>query len=103
MLAALLELAFGALGAREATSGWLESGAAKSASVSPKLGYREVGTRVERPRGEPVVRHDLVLERGDWSCPIAVELEAVGPCIPLFRRAPDAPHGSPWPDERPSL
>lgn len=84
MRAAVLELAFGQLGARTARSGWLESGAAQSASVSARLGYREVGTHVEHVRGTPVGHHDLVLEAGHWRCPIAVELEGVGPCLALF-------------------
>ena len=84
MRAAVLELAFGSLGARTARSGWLESGAAQSARVSDKLGYREVGSHVLHPRGEPVVHHDLVLERADWRSPVAVDVEAVEPCLGLF-------------------
>ena len=84
MRAAVLELAFGALGARAARSGWLESGAAQSAGVSAKLGYREVGTQVLCPRGQPVVHHDLLLERSAWACPVHVLLAGVEPCLPLF-------------------
>lgn len=84
MRAAVLELAFGPLGARTARSGWLESGAAQSASVSARLGYREVGTHLEHVRGEPVCHHDLVLEAGNWRCPVVVELDGVVPCLPLF-------------------
>jgi RimJ/RimL family protein N-acetyltransferase len=84
MRAAVLELAFGSLGARTARSGWLESGAAQSARVSDKLGYREVGSHVLHPRGEPVVHHDLALERADWRSPVAVDVEAVEPCLGLF-------------------
>jgi RimJ/RimL family protein N-acetyltransferase len=87
MRAAVLELAFTRLGARVARSGWLESGAAQSASVSARLGYREVGTHLESPRGEPVPHHDLVLARAEWSCPIAVEIVGVEPCLPLFGAA----------------
>lgn len=88
MRAAVLELAFARLGACTARSGWLESGAAQSAGVSARLGYRETGTHVERPRGEPVVHHDLVLGRTDWRCPVAVELEGVEACLPLFGASP---------------
>ncbi len=88
MRAAVLELAFARLGARTARSGWLESGAAQSASVSAKLGYREVGTHVEQPRGEPVMHHDLVLEHDEWTCPFAVEIVGDEPCLPLFGGAP---------------
>jgi RimJ/RimL family protein N-acetyltransferase len=87
MRAAVLELAFERLGARVAQSGWLESGAAQSASASARLGYREVGTHLEAPRGEPVPHHDLVLARAEWTCPIAVEIVGVEPCLPLFGAA----------------
>lgn len=88
MRAAVLELAFGRLDARTARSGWLESGAAQSASVSAKLGYREVGTHAEQPRGEPVTHHDLVLEHDGWTCPFAVEIVGDEPCLPLFGAVP---------------
>jgi len=39
---------------------------------------------VLHPRGEPVVHHDLVLERADWRSPVAVDVEAVEPCLGLF-------------------
>ena len=84
MRAAVLELAFGPLGAVAALSGWVESGAGQSARVSARLGYREVGTELASPRGEPFVRHDLRLDRDDWRCPIEVELAGVEPCLPLF-------------------
>jgi RimJ/RimL family protein N-acetyltransferase len=87
MRVAVLELAFGCLGARTALSGWLEGGAAQSAGVSARLGYREVGTHVEHPRGEPVVHHDVVLEAAEWSSPFAVEIEGVEPCLQLFGAA----------------
>lgn len=87
MRAAVLELAFGALGAVIARSGWSEGGAGQSARVSARLGYRETGTHILRPRGEPVVHHDLVLEREDWRSPIEVELEGVEPCLPFFGAA----------------
>jgi hypothetical protein len=83
----VLELAFGCLGARTARSGWLEGGAAQSAGVSARLGYREVGTHVEHPRGEPVAHHDLVLEVADWTSPFAVEIVGIEPCLPLFGAA----------------
>jgi RimJ/RimL family protein N-acetyltransferase len=84
MRAAVLELAFAHLGAVAATSGWLESGSGQSAGVSRKLGYREVGVHAESPRGKPVTHHDLRLERAGWRCPIAVQLDCVGPCLALF-------------------
>jgi RimJ/RimL family protein N-acetyltransferase len=84
MRAAVLELAFGRLGARVARSGWLESGGGRSAAVSARLGYREVGTHLEHPRGRPVRHHDLVLERREWACPVPVEIAGVEACLPLF-------------------
>ncbi len=87
MRSAVLELAFGRLGARLARSGWLESGAGQSAAVSAKLGYRETGTHVERPRGEPVVHHDLVVARDEWASPVTVEIAGLEPCLPLFGAA----------------
>ena len=84
MRAAVLEFAFGPLGAVAARSGWSEGGAGQSARVSARLGYRETGTHILRPRDEPVVHHDLLLERDEWRCPIDVELEGLGPCLPLF-------------------
>jgi len=90
MRAAVLELAFGSLGARAAQSGWLEGGAAQSAGVSARLGYREVRTHLERPRGEPVVHHDLLLARSDWTCPVRADIEGVEACLALFGAAPGA-------------
>jgi RimJ/RimL family protein N-acetyltransferase len=84
MRVAVLELAFACLGARSARSGWLESGAAQSASVSARLGYREVGTHLEHPRGRPVLHHDLALDRDEWKPPFAVEAAGIEPCLPLF-------------------
>jgi RimJ/RimL family protein N-acetyltransferase len=84
MRAAVLELAFGALGAVAARSGWSEGGAGQSARVSARLGYRETGTHVLRPRDEPFVHHDLLLERARWRSPVAVEIEGAGSCLPLF-------------------
>jgi RimJ/RimL family protein N-acetyltransferase len=84
MRVAVLELAFGCLGAATARSGWLEGGGGQSAGVSARLGYREVGTHQEQPRGDPVAHHDLVLEADRWSCPFPVEIEGVEPCLELF-------------------
>jgi RimJ/RimL family protein N-acetyltransferase len=83
MRAAVLELAFRGLGADLATSGWLEGNDA-SRRVSEKLGYREIGVRTESPRGQSVVAHDVVIERAAWRPPIAVQLEGLEPCLPLF-------------------
>jgi RimJ/RimL family protein N-acetyltransferase len=84
--AAVLELAFAGLGAEVALSGSLVHNVA-SQRVSEKLGYRLTGTRTVAPRGEPVEHYDYRLERADWTCPVAVELEGVAPALPLFGAA----------------
>ena len=83
MRAAVLELAFRELGAQAATSGSV-LGNESSKRVSEKLGYSFVGTSTIAPRGEPVPKHDLRIEREDWETPIAVEIEGVEPCLALF-------------------
>ena len=83
MRAAVLELAFRELGAGAATSGSV-FGNESSKRVSEKLGYTIVGTSTIAPRGEPVSKYDLRIEREDWSSPILVEIEGVEPCLPLF-------------------
>lgn len=83
MRAAVLELAFRGLGADAATSGSI-FGNESSKRVSEKLGYRVTGTSTIAPPGEPVEKHDFRLEREEWRCPVAVELEGVEPCLQLF-------------------
>lgn len=95
MRAAVLELAFARLGATAAESAWIESGAGQSAGVSARLGYVETGTELVHPRDEPVVRHNLRLARSDWTCPFAIELEGVGPCLPLFGATRGRSDGAP--------
>jgi RimJ/RimL family protein N-acetyltransferase len=83
MRAAMLELAFRGLGAARAESSWLEGNEA-SRRVSEKLGYVEYALGEKSPRGTPVVEHGVEVERTAWRCPIAVEIEGLGPCLPLF-------------------
>jgi RimJ/RimL family protein N-acetyltransferase len=83
MRTAVLELAFGGLGALAATSGWLDGNRA-SARVSEKLGYRETGISEISPRGVPVPHHDLRLERADWAPPFPVEISGLEPALSLF-------------------
>jgi RimJ/RimL family protein N-acetyltransferase len=83
MRAAVLELAFRGLGAETAVSAWLDGNDA-SRRVSEKLGYRETGLRTESPRGEPVVAHEVALSREMWRPPLAVSIEGLEPCLPLF-------------------
>jgi RimJ/RimL family protein N-acetyltransferase len=86
MRAAVLELAFCGLGARAATSGWLEGNAA-SGRVSEKLGYSGTGVSQVSPRGVPVPHHDIRVGRADWRSPVAVEITGLAPCLPLFGAA----------------
>lgn len=81
--AAVLQLAFGGLGAEAAVSGSLVHNIA-SQRVSEKLGYRTTGTRTVAPRGEPVEHYDYRLERRDWRCPTDVEITGLEPALPLF-------------------
>jgi RimJ/RimL family protein N-acetyltransferase len=83
MRAAVLELAFGALGAETATSGSVV-GNESSRRVSEKLGYSVTGTSTIAPRGEPVQKHDLRIERAAWHPPFPVGIEGLQPCLPLF-------------------
>jgi RimJ/RimL family protein N-acetyltransferase len=83
MRTAVLELAFRGLGAREAVSGALQGNVA-SARVSEKLGYRQTGMSEVAPRGVPVPHTDLLMERDAWSPPYPVEIENLGPALPLF-------------------
>jgi RimJ/RimL family protein N-acetyltransferase len=81
--AAVLELAFRGLGARAADSGALVHNV-PSQRISEKLGYRRTGTREVAPRGEPVPHYDYRIERGEWRCPIPVEIDGLEPALPLF-------------------
>ena len=79
----MLELAFAAWAPSAALSGSFGHNL-DSKRVSEKLGYRQTGTRTIERRGEPVEHYDYRLERADWTCPVAVELEGVAPVLPLF-------------------
>jgi RimJ/RimL family protein N-acetyltransferase len=81
--AAVLELAFAGLGAEAALSGALVPNVA-SQRISEKLGYSMTGTREVAPRGEPVAHFDYRLDRGEWRCPVEVELEGVDETLHLF-------------------
>lgn len=71
MRAAVLTFAFDTLGATVARSAYL-AGSEASRRVSQRLGYREDGTALLAPRGEPVVQHRVVVDpstfvRPDWT------------------------------------
>lgn len=87
MRAAVLELAFRGLGAQVARSGAVEGNPA-SLGVSEKLGYHVVGSGTVSPRGVPVEHTDVELRREDWRPPVAVEIEGLGTCLPLFGVSP---------------
>lgn len=87
MRAAVLELAFGHLGAEAVTSGAFAANLA-SRRVSEKLGYRVVGHETMSPRGTPEPHVLLRLERADWAgAPFPVELEGAQPCRPFLGAA----------------
>jgi RimJ/RimL family protein N-acetyltransferase len=83
MRAAVLELAFGELGAEAATSGAIVGNEA-SKRVSEKLGYTSTGTSTVSPRGEPLTHFDLRIERDAWASPVPVEIAGLGGCLALF-------------------
>lgn len=87
MRAAALEVAFGPLGADEASS-TAHDGNEASRRVSEKLGYTAAGTETHRPRGERVRATRLVRRRDAWRSPVPVEIEGLGPLLPLFGAAP---------------
>jgi RimJ/RimL family protein N-acetyltransferase len=85
MRAAVLELAFGGLGAVAAESGALEGNVA-SARVSEKLGYEPAGERFQSPRGEPVREQIYRVTRERWQSVDRppVEIEGLSKSIHLF-------------------
>ena len=83
MRAAVLEFAFGTLGARLARSGAL-AGNEQSLAVSRKLGYAEVGLSSVSPRGTWVPHHDLELAAVGFRSPVPVEVEGAEQLLGLF-------------------
>jgi len=83
MRTAALELAFRELGATAAVSGSVV-GNESSKRVSEKLGYAVVGSSTIAPRGEPVTKYDLRIERETWQAPVPVEIERAASCLALF-------------------
>jgi RimJ/RimL family protein N-acetyltransferase len=85
MREAVLELGFAGLGGVAAISGAFDFNKA-SLRVSEKLGYELVEETTFAPRGEPQRELVVRLTRAEWerrSHP-AVEIEGLGPCLPLF-------------------
>lgn len=87
MRTAVLELAFRGLGAERARSGAVE-GNVRSLRIAEKLGYRVVGSGQVAPRGVPVGHTDVELRREDWRPPLAVEIDGLRTCLPLFGVSP---------------
>jgi RimJ/RimL family protein N-acetyltransferase len=83
MRAAVLELAFQALGAEAATSGAIVGNEA-SKRVSEKLGYTITGTSTVSPRGKPLAHYDLRIERDAWASPVPIEIAGLDGCLALF-------------------
>jgi len=81
--AAVLELAFGRLGALAAETGALAHNHA-SLRVSEKLGYRFTFEDTLSPRGTPLPHLNFRLERDGWRSPVPVEVEGLERCLPLF-------------------
>jgi RimJ/RimL family protein N-acetyltransferase len=85
MRTAILELAFGRLGARAAVSGAFADNPA-SARVSMKLGYVQDGVRRPQVRGRTVHEDRFLLTRDRFEATdhVAVTIEGVDGCRPLF-------------------
>ena len=85
MRAAVLHLAFEALGARHAVSSAFEDNAA-SLGVSRKLGYRDDGIEWHQVRGRPALTRRLRLTRADWQAAqtVPVQIHGLQPCLPQF-------------------
>jgi RimJ/RimL family protein N-acetyltransferase len=66
MRSAALSFAFNALGSKKARSGALDRNA-QSLGVSRKLGYREIGSHLVSPRGEPVEHTDLEVTKAEFK------------------------------------
>ena len=86
MRAAVLELAFGHLGAVEARSS-ARADNGPSLGVSSKLGYRPNGTSRERRGQEAVTEQHVRLDRRGWEearPDLAIEVRGLEPCRPLL-------------------
>jgi RimJ/RimL family protein N-acetyltransferase len=89
MRAAILHLAFDALGAAEAYSGAFEDNAA-SLGTSRALGYADNGRHWELQRGRPAVMVDLRLDRATWLAGRRddIEVEGLAGCLEMFGVSP---------------
>jgi RimJ/RimL family protein N-acetyltransferase len=86
MRRAVLHLAFDGLGAAYAESGAWEDNAA-SLAVTRKLGYEQVGDRIDVRRGEPARMVLNRIERSWWEANRRTDdvvVEGLDPCLPLL-------------------
>jgi RimJ/RimL family protein N-acetyltransferase len=83
MRAAVLQFAFAGLGADLARSGAI-AGNPQSLGVSRKLGYEVVGSHTVSPRGAALEHTDVELRRESFRSPVAVEIVALEPLLPMF-------------------
>jgi RimJ/RimL family protein N-acetyltransferase len=83
MRAAVLTLAFDALGAENARTGYV-AGNPQSEGVSRKLGYELVGSHTVAPRGVPIEHADLELRADAFESPVPVEISGLARLLPLF-------------------
>ena len=90
MRAAVLQFAFGTLGARLALSGAIV-GNTQSLGVARKLGYAEVGMSSVAPRGTPVAHHNLELTNSAFRSPVPVAIEGGDELVGLFGRRLPSP------------
>jgi RimJ/RimL family protein N-acetyltransferase len=89
MRAAVLQLAFGGLGARWAVSDAFDDNPA-SLGVSRKLGYRDDGIEWHLVRGRSALTRRLRLAQADWQATrkVPVQIHGLQPCLPLFGLSP---------------
>ena len=85
MRAAVLHLAFAALGAERAETDAVEDNG-PSLGVTTKLGYRPNGDVVDATNGKRTRLLRFVLDRSGWEAIRRDDIEVVGldPCLPLF-------------------
>jgi RimJ/RimL family protein N-acetyltransferase len=91
MRAAVLHLAFAALGAESATT-CAHSDNAASLGVTRKVGYRPNGTTYKAVRGVRVAERRFILDREEWERhrTVPVEISGLQACVSMLTgRAPD--------------
>jgi RimJ/RimL family protein N-acetyltransferase len=83
MRAAVLELAFGHLGAELCvSSAWHDNAA--SIAVSRRLGYADDGWELGDREGTRTKQLRFRIARADWRSPVPVDVDGLEPCLPLL-------------------